>query len=67
MTRTVAFDCVGDFIGFVLEGCCERRAFESRGMEIHELVLRALKERLTLTVGVTRTRPHRIVGPIVKG
>jgi len=62
----VAFDCFGDFIGFVLEDCCERRAFESRKRAIREIVLRALQEQLNLTVVVGRARPHRIVGLVVK-
>jgi len=62
----VAFDCFGDFSGFVLADCCERRAFESRERHICELVLRALRERLNLTVLVAGTEPHRIVGLVVK-
>ena len=62
----VAFDCFGDFSGFVLEDCHGRRAFESRERHIGELVLKALRERLNLTVLVSETRPHRIVGLVVK-
>ena len=64
--REVVFDCFGDFIGFVVDDCCEHRAFESRAREIGDLVLRALKERLTLMV-VTAGREHRIVRLVVKG
>jgi hypothetical protein len=62
----VIFNCFGDFIGFVMDDCCEHRAFESREKEIGELVLRALKERLTLMV-VTVGKKHRIVRLVVKG
>ena len=62
----VVFNCFGDFIGFVLDDCCEHRAFESREKEIGELVLRALKERLTLMV-VTVGKKHTIVRLVVKG
>jgi hypothetical protein len=48
--REVQFDCFGDFVGFVVGDCCERRAFECREKDLGELVLRALKERLTVTV-----------------
>jgi hypothetical protein len=61
----VVFDCFGDFVGFVLEDCCEHRAFDSRGKEIGDLVLRALKERLNLMV-VTAGKEHRIVRLMVK-
>jgi hypothetical protein len=63
----VIFDCFGDFIGFVLEDCCERHAFESREKEIGQLALRALKERLTLSVFVAPAERRRIVRLIVRG
>ncbi len=62
----VVFDCFGEFIGFVLDDCCERRAFDSRERDIGDLVLRALKERLTLMV-VTAGKERRIVRLVVKG
>ena len=62
----VAFNCFGEFIGFVLDDCCEHRAFKSREKEIGDLVLRALKERLTLMVVAAGTE-HRIVRLVVKG
>jgi len=58
--REAVFNCFGDFIGFVLDDCCEHRAFANCEREIGDLVLRALKERLTLTV-VTAGKEHRIV------
>ena len=61
----VIFDCHGDFIGFVLEDCCERMTFESREKEIGELALRALRERLNLTV-FTASGSRRIVRLVVK-
>jgi len=61
----VVFDCFGDFVGFVLDDCCEHRAFDSREKEIGDLVLRALKERLNLMV-VTAGKEHRIVRLMVK-
>ena len=62
----VMFNCFGEFIGFVLDDCCEQRAFDSREREIGNLVLRALKERLTLMVA-TAGKGHRIVRLVVKG
>jgi hypothetical protein len=46
----VLFDCFGEFEGFVLVGCCERRAFECCEPGIRDLVLRACRERLTISV-----------------
>jgi hypothetical protein len=62
----VVFNCFGDFIGFVLIDCCERRAFASDEREIGDLVLRAMKERFTLAV-VTAGPEHRILRLVVKG
>jgi hypothetical protein len=55
--REVVFDCFGDFAGFILTGCHGHRAFESRENEIGGLVLRALKERFTLTVVTAENKP----------
>jgi hypothetical protein len=61
----VFFDCFGEFSGFILENCCDRRSFASCRGGIGDLMLRALKERFTLTVTVGQD--DRIVGVIVKG
>lgn len=62
----VVFDCFGDFVGFVLDDCCEHRTYESRERQIGDLVLRALRERLNLMV-VTAGKEHRIVRLVAKG
>jgi hypothetical protein len=62
----VVFDCFGDFVGFVLDDCCERRTYESRERQIGDMVLRALRERLNLMV-VTAGKEHRIVRLVAKG
>lgn len=62
----VVFNCFGDFVGFVMDDCCEHRAFESRAREIGDLALRTLKERLSLIV-VTAGKDHKIVRLVVKG
>jgi hypothetical protein len=61
----VLFDCSGEFVGFVLDDCCEHRVFESRERRVGDLVLRALQERLTLMV-VTAGREYRIVRLVAK-
>lgn len=51
----VIYDCFGDFEGFVLSTCCsEKRLFKSYEKSIGELVLRACKERLQITIYVHR-------------
>jgi hypothetical protein len=52
----VIYDCFGAFEGFVISECCCTRAFRSRDCAIAEIVLRACKERLLLTVYVERER-----------
>jgi hypothetical protein len=63
--REVVFDCFGEFVGFVLDDCCERRTYESRERQTGDLVLRALKERLTLMV-VTAGKERLIVRLVAK-
>ncbi|WP_239406298.1 hypothetical protein [Frankia sp. Cj3] len=48
----VVFDCFGDFEGFVLRDCRERRAFRSCEPAIRDLVLQACRQRLKLAVYV---------------
>jgi hypothetical protein len=62
----VLFDCFGDFTGFVLDDCCERRTYESRERQIGDLVLRALKERLTI-MAVTAGKSGRTVRLVARG
>lgn len=50
----VIYDCFGAFEGFVLGECCGTRAFRARECAIGEIVLRACKDRLLLTVYVER-------------
>jgi len=46
----ILFDCYGEFEGFVLSDCCHSRSFKACEPGIRDLVLRACRERLTLTV-----------------
>jgi hypothetical protein len=48
----VLFDCHGDFTGFVLDDCCERRLFESCSKNVGELALKACRYGMTLCVSV---------------
>jgi hypothetical protein len=49
--REVVFDCFGDPKGFVLRQCCgEERFFEARERSLSELVLRACREGLRVSV-----------------
>lgn len=46
----VIFDCFGDFQGFVLESCSDRHHISSHERGVAEIVLRACRERCTVTV-----------------
>jgi hypothetical protein len=46
----VIFDCFGDFEGFVLETCDGHRRIEAHERGVAEIVLRACRERCTVTV-----------------
>lgn len=61
----VVFNCFGEFTGFVLDDCCQRRAFKSCERDIGDLVLRALKQRLSLMV-VTAGKEPKVVRLVVK-
>jgi murein tripeptide amidase MpaA len=51
----VIFDCFGDFEGFILRTCEERFYFRSAEKNVQELVMKACKERLLLSVCVTES------------
>jgi hypothetical protein len=61
----VIFDCFGDFEGFVLATCGKCHRFKSTEKGIKELVLKACKERLLITVCVSRERHGKICEIIV--
>jgi len=52
----VIYDCAGQFEGFVLSECCKTHTFHCREREIAEVVLRAGRDRLRLTVYL---HPHQ--------
>jgi hypothetical protein len=62
----VIFDCFGDFQGFALETCDGRFRYASREKGIAELVLRACRERLTISVCVKKASRERIHEIIVR-
>ncbi len=57
----VIYDCFGDFEGFVLETCSESHRFSSRKAGIAEIVLRACRDRMLVSVCVERGRRGRIL------
>ncbi|HZE72664.1 MAG TPA: hypothetical protein VE135_24400 [Pyrinomonadaceae bacterium] len=61
----VIYDCFGDFEGFVLETCSESHRFSSREIGIAEIVLRACRERMVVSVCVERGRRGRIQGIVL--
>ncbi len=62
----VLFDCHGDFEGFVLCDCCQEHRFECRVRNIGELVLRACREQLLVSVYVDRNCGHRVARLVVR-
>jgi hypothetical protein len=58
-------DCFGDFEGFVLSDCDGSRPFKTRKRVIEEVVLRACKDRLWLTVDV-EGQERRICGLAIR-
>jgi len=62
----VFFDRFGDFEGFELETFAGRRGYRSREPEIGELALRALRERLLITVITSLHHPHEVLRIVVR-
>ncbi|MEP6729432.1 MAG: hypothetical protein ABJE10_02285 [bacterium] len=56
----ISYDCYGRFDGFVLADCCGTRTFHSHDKRIAEVVLRACKDDLFVTVQVERGKEHCI-------
>lgn len=62
--REVIYDCFGDFEGFILDDCGRERVFKSCEKAIEEVVRRACRERLKVTVyyhDKDSARPFKIV------
>jgi hypothetical protein len=62
----VIFNCFGNFEGFVLESCDDTHRFRSTEAAIGELVLRACRERLWISVCVKEGRKTHICEIIVR-
>lgn len=62
----VIFNCFGDFEGFVLKTCGGSHRFKSTEKGIKEIVLRACKERLLITVCVASKRGRTIHEIVVR-
>jgi hypothetical protein len=61
----VIFDCFGDFEGFVLSDCSDKHLFKCKEKGIAEIVLRACKERLTLSVCVCEKKKGNEICKII--
>jgi hypothetical protein len=55
----ILYDRFGDFEGFLLDTKVGERRFFSREHTIEDIVVRAWKERILITVYVRETHPHR--------
>ena len=56
----VLFNCSGELVGFVVADCCQRHRLSSHEPAIGEIAVRALRERLTLSVDALRSDSARI-------
>jgi hypothetical protein len=56
----VLFGCFGEFEGFVLDSCTTHTTFRSCERGIENLVLRACRDRLKITVCVDQHQKERI-------
>jgi hypothetical protein len=63
----VIFDCFGDFEGFVLSDCCAAHSFKTRERQIGEIVLRACRDRLPVSVFAPRNDRAKIQRIVIRG
>jgi hypothetical protein len=59
--REAIFDCFGDFQGFVLETCRDHHHIRSQEKGVAEIVLRACRERCTVTVSIFNDELREII------
>ena len=62
----VFFNCYGEFEGFILKDCSEEHSIKSNEPQIGELVIRALRERLKVSVYVDKKDINRICKVIIR-
>ena len=61
------FDCHGRIELFRIAGCCDGHTYLTRDPDLGDLILRARRERLDLTVVSSDVRPAEVVRIIVFG
>jgi Common central domain of tyrosinase len=66
MICEVIYDCFGDFEGFVLETCSNSHRFNCRKVGIAEIVLRACRDRMVVSVCVERGGRGKILGIVLR-
>jgi hypothetical protein len=60
----IFFDCFGELEGFALADCCTAHSFRTRERQVGELLMRAFRDRLPLSVFALkhdRSRIHRLI------
>jgi hypothetical protein len=62
----VLFDCFGDFEGFTLRDCNKTHIFKVREHSIKDVVIRACKEQLLLSVYVEAKHENRICKLVIR-
>ncbi len=62
----VMYDCFGNFEGFVVRSCSGERLFKSRERGISEIVLRACKERMMISIGTEKGNTDKIIKIILR-
>jgi len=56
----IIFDCFGDLEGFVLTDYCTTLAFKTRERQVGELLMRACRDRMPLSVFVLKDDRSKI-------
>jgi hypothetical protein len=62
----IVYDCYGEFEGFLLDDCGREMSFRGREREMEEVVSRAWRERVTVSVVVREASPRRPVRIILR-
>ena len=61
LVSEMIYDCRGRFVGFELEACGATRRFKGCEASLEQLILRACRERIRVTVGADGTEIRQIV------
>ena len=62
----VLYNCYGEFEGFILKDCSKEQLIKSNEPQIGELVIRALRERLKISIFVDKKDKNRICKVIIR-